>query len=283
MVLEGDALSTKRSRLTLFTLLYGFIVYGVGFLGCNLGAYFFLGHFQRQLLYQMTTEPKLPPSLNLADRFRHLTQSFLAKNNNEEKNAAVNSSVLASTHVLSSELFAQQYWVQHTYASGLQIPGILLVNDASLPTILHFHGNGCNAKGELRRAVNWRRNFPCNVYLAEYRGYGQSGCVEGQQTCPENYPFQVGLIKDAMVALNFLVAKGFKSIFVHGHSLGGAIAIHVLGQSSNPRSVIKGLIVDSSFVSVKSVIGSWCPLAVPLMSIFPKECSLMIHGTITTI
>ncbi|KAJ7579059.1 Alpha/Beta hydrolase protein, partial [Mycena floridula] len=83
----------------------------------------------------------------------------------------------------------------------------------------------------------------CDVLLVSYRGYGTSSGT----------PSEKGLQKDAQAALDYVLAHdelSSRPIVVHGHSLGGAVAIDVA--SRNPGK-ISAVIVENTFMSIPDV------------------------------
>ena len=103
--------------------------------------------------------------------------------------------------------------------------------------------------------------FPnVSVYLINYRGYGKS---DG------DFPEEAKLYADAEAAWNFLVTRRNihpDSIFIYGHSLGGAVAIHLAVEHPDAG----GLIVESSFTSIVDMAN-----LEPVYRIFPL--SLIVH------
>jgi len=94
-------------------------------------------------------------------------------------------------------------------------------------TILYMHGNGGNI------------SFLHNALLFDYRGYGLSSGTITQES---------DIYTDAESAYNFLMNEKDTNpadMIFWGHSLGGAVAIH-LAQTKTPHAVI----VESTFSSV---------------------------------
>lgn len=81
--------------------------------------------------------------------------------------------------------------------------------------VIVFHGNGGDAIQILPEASAFEK-AGFGVLVAEYRGYnGSSGS-----------PSQEGLYSDALSAFDYLDGKSDNPIFLYGHSLGTAMAIH---------------------------------------------------------
>jgi alpha-beta hydrolase superfamily lysophospholipase len=124
-----------------------------------------------------------------------------------------------------------------------QIHGWWLPNsNSNAPVLLYLHGNGENISGNLGRAQFYHQQG-FSVFLIDYRGYGKS---LGQ------FPNEMRVYEDAQLAYDYLVQERQvqpKSIFLYGHSLGGAIAINLA--VNQPE--ISGLIVESTFTSIQDV------------------------------
>ncbi len=73
----------------------------------------------------------------------------------------------------------------------------------------------------------------------------------------EGKPTQKGLIEDGKAIIRYAHKLGYDDIYVHGHSLGGAIAIKALAQlKEEDREVYNKvkLIADRTFSSIKAVL-----------------------------
>jgi fermentation-respiration switch protein FrsA (DUF1100 family) len=84
------------------------------------------------------------------------------------------------------------------------------------------------------------REFHENVFMYDYRGYGQS---EGQ-------PSEAGLYSDIRGAVAYLGSRGFdsKSIYLIGQSLGIAVTVDFANQEP-----VGGIILEAPFPSVRAV------------------------------
>ena len=83
---------------------------------------------------------------------------------------------------------------------------------------------------------------PCNILAIDYRGYGKSTSEWGIS------PSEEGLYQDGEAALDYLIAQDVNQIIVYGHSLGGAVAIHLATTNSD---YISGLIVENTFTCIR--------------------------------
>lgn len=115
-------------------------------------------------------------------------------------------------------------------------------NPSPQATVILFHGNGYHVWQHTPCAQGFH-SLKCNVLMVSYRGYGSSKGV----------PTERGLRRDAQAALDFVLADPQLSsvpIVLHGHSLGGAVAIDLV--SRNPTKV-QALIVENTFLSIRTV------------------------------
>lgn len=109
--------------------------------------------------------------------------------------------------------------------------------------VLHLHGNGFNIGANLSQALCFHQ-LGLSVLLIDYRGYGRS---------PGKFPTESSVYADANAAWNYLVNEKRilpRQILLYGHSLGGAIAIHLATQHAEAA----GLIVQSSFTSMRAMV-----------------------------
>lgn len=107
-------------------------------------------------------------------------------------------------------------------------------------TILFCHGNAGNISHRIE-LIKIFHDLGLNVLIFDYRGYGES----------EGKPSEKGMYRDVDAAWDFLIKTKNtpeNRIIIVGRSLGGAIGAYV-AQNRNP----KGLILDSTFVSVKDL------------------------------
>jgi uncharacterized protein len=134
----------------------------------------------------------------------------------------------------------QDIWlkIDNERVHGWWIPA----TQASVPTLLYFHGNGSNL-GDLTQIAAIFHQLEVSVLLIDYRGYGKSSPV---------FPNEARVYQDAEAAWQYLTQKQKikpQQIFIYGHSLGGAIAIELA--SKHPD--IAGLITEGTFTSVKEM------------------------------
>ncbi|MDJ0915252.1 MAG: alpha/beta fold hydrolase [Desulfobacterales bacterium] len=105
--------------------------------------------------------------------------------------------------------------------------------------LIYLHGSALNIEANIKHAQRFS-NLGFTVLLVSYRGYGKSDGV---------FPEEEQLYADAEAAWSYLVVDkriAPESIYIYGHSLGGAIAIELA--VNHPGAA--GLIVEATFTSI---------------------------------
>lgn len=121
----------------------------------------------------------------------------------------------------------------------------------SKPVLLYLHGARWNVNGSAWR-IERMRDLGFTVVAVDYRGFGKSGAEA---------PSEEKAYEDARAAWAW-VGEQFpeRERFVFGHSLGGAIAIHLASEVSDER----GTIVEGTFTSIPDVVSTmrwgWLPV-----------------------
>ena len=98
-----------------------------------------------------------------------------------------------------------------------------------------------------------------NVFLVEYRGYGDSS--------PGVRPSEAGIKSDCEGALRFISNHAHVNpcrVFIFGRSLGGAVGFHVAQCAEENKIPIAGLIVENVFVSIDCMVDVLLPFLVPV-------------------
>ena len=140
--------------------------------------------------------------------------------------------------------------VRLTTSDGVGLHGWFVPAPAARATVLYLHGNGGNISHRLER-IALLRSIGLNVFIFDYRGYGQS----------EGRPGEEGTYDDARAAWRYLTqTRGIPAseIVPYGVSLGGAIAAKLCAEEP-----ARALIIDSSFTSVPDLgadVYSWLPV-----------------------
>ncbi|MET3497336.1 alpha/beta hydrolase [Variovorax boronicumulans] len=131
-----------------------------------------------------------------------------------------------------------------TLLTGWFIPAVGRQNPKEAKgTVVHFHGNAQNMSTHWR-FVAWLPRQDYNVFVFDYRGYGES----------EGKPEPKGVFEDSNAALNHVRSRGdvdAERLFVFGQSLGGTNAIAVVG--SGNRAGVKAAAIESTFYSYSSI------------------------------
>lgn len=115
--------------------------------------------------------------------------------------------------------------------------------------VIYFHGNAGHLAGRAEIARRWAERG-LDVLLLDYRGYGRS----------EGRPSEEGLYRDGEAAYRHLRReRGVPAgrLLLHGHSLGGAVAVRLAA-----RHPTAGLVVSAGFSTLPSLASrlySWLP------------------------
>ena len=125
--------------------------------------------------------------------------------------------------------------------------------------LLYLHGSALNIGANISHARRFQR-MGFSVLLISYRGYGKS---DG------SFPSEASVYSDARAAWRYLTEQKNidpASIFIYGHSLGGAVAIELA--TNHPKA--GGLIIESTFTSIADMARE-----IPKYRLFPLE--LIVH------
>lgn len=121
---------------------------------------------------------------------------------------------------------------------GIRLHGWYVPRQDSDRVLLFLHGNAGNISHR-RDSIEVFHRLGLNVFIFDYRGYGQS----------EGRPGEAGLYRDAGAAWRYLTeVKGFDPghIVIFGRSLGGAVAAELAA-----RVPAAGLILESTLSSAR--------------------------------
>jgi pimeloyl-ACP methyl ester carboxylesterase len=153
-------------------------------------------------------------------------------------------------------------------ADGISIHSWLLYHpdDAQkrkVPTVIWFHGNAGNIGLRLPQAIQMFHHLKANVWMIEYRGYGDSD---------DKKPTETGLKLDAEAVWEYannsktlLHNTDPKRMFVFGQSLGGAVAFHLAHYSqSTSYPPLAGVFVENTFISIPDMVDHLMPYIAPL-------------------
>lgn len=138
------------------------------------------------------------------------------------------------------------YWLQHPEADR---------RADRLTTLLYLHGKTGDCAELLDMAHAWQHRLPVNIFVVSYRGYGYS---DGQ-------PDMAGIRMDSQAALDYLLSRGDRvdprKVALYGHSLGGAVAFHLLAANSFRFLAV---IIENTFLSIPKM----APHAQPALQLF---------------
>lgn len=128
--------------------------------------------------------------------------------------------------------------------------------NADAPVLLYLHGARWDVRGSAHR-MRRMHELGFSVLGIDYRGFGRS---------TNELPSETMAYEDARAAWEWLGRQHPQSRrYIFGHSLGGAIAVHLASEAEDAR----GLIVEGSFTSIRDVLGSfrwgWLPVG-PLIT-----------------
>jgi len=125
--------------------------------------------------------------------------------------------------------------------------------------LLYLHGSALNIAANITHASRFHR-MGFSVFLVSYRGYGKSDGA---------FPSEAKIYSDARAAWSYLTEhKSINpgSIFIYGHSLGGAVAIELAINQPGAG----GLIIEAAFTSIADMARE-----IPKYRFFPLD--LIVH------
>ena len=118
-------------------------------------------------------------------------------------------------------------------------------NKSPQGTIIQFHGNAQNLSSHYRSLL-WVLRHGYNLFAFDYQGYGKSQGTPGRERT----------VQDGVSAIQWVKSLDKKirgnKIFIHGQSLGGAIALASVS-SLKTASNVDGMIIESSFHSYQEI------------------------------
>ena len=153
---------------------------------------------------------------------------------------------------------------------------------ADAPVLLYLHGARYDVRGSAHR-MRRMHELGFAVLGVDYRGFGRS---------TPGLPSETLSYEDARAAWTWLGAQhpGVQR-FVFGHSLGGAIAVHLAADVDDAT----GLIVEGAFTSIADVVGTfrwgWLPVSALITQRFDaaeriarvRAPLLVVHGSDDTL
>jgi fermentation-respiration switch protein FrsA (DUF1100 family) len=128
---------------------------------------------------------------------------------------------------------------------GVSVAARFYPSDPSLPTILHFHGNG-EIVADYDGLAPIFHSVGASLVSVDYRGYGRSTGSPSARALVEDAP----IILDRVIEL--LAERGHKGpLLVMGRSLGSAPAIEL---ATTRGDDLAGLIVESGFAQTPPLL-----------------------------
>jgi uncharacterized protein len=173
-------------------------------------------------------------------------------------------------------------WIEHVSAETgkpVKLHGLWLAHERpDAPVLLYLHGARRTVAGSAFR-MRHMQDLGFAVLAVDYRGFGQS---------TDELPSETTVYEDARAAWNWLEREHpGRDRYIFGHSLGGAIAVHLAGEVGDS----KGLIVEGTFTSIPEVFQSfkwgWLPITPLITQRFEsadkiarvKTPVLVVHGS----
>lgn len=117
------------------------------------------------------------------------------------------------------------------------------------PTLLYLHGNSGDLEHTFSAVQGWQSSMSLNVLIPSYRGYGFS----------EGSPSMIGIQADAQAALDYLLKHPDvdpANIILYGHSLGGAVALHLAAANLDK---FRAIVVENTFTNIKNMASKVVP------------------------
>ncbi|HOM18440.1 MAG TPA: alpha/beta hydrolase, partial [Thermoguttaceae bacterium] len=136
-------------------------------------------------------------------------------------------------------------------ADGVRLHGWFLAHPQPRRVVLYCHGNAGNITHRADILEDIHRFLDASVLVWDYRGYGRS----------EGRPTERGVLLDAEAARNWLAKRtGWATdrLVLWGHSLGGAVAVHLAAAGG-----AEALVLESTFTCLPDVAAHhypWLPV-----------------------
>jgi len=115
-----------------------------------------------------------------------------------------------------------------------------------------------------------------NVLMIDYRGYGKS----------TGFPSEEGLYRDGEAAVHYLHSRtdiDLNKIVLFGHSLGGAVAIHLASKSQWVKGRIAAVILENTFTNIPAVAVEMFQSVLPFLQYLPHVCFKNRYESITKV
>jgi fermentation-respiration switch protein FrsA (DUF1100 family) len=153
----------------------------------------------------------------------------------------------------------------------IQLHGWFLPSSVEAKATVYFlHGNAQNISAHIR-SVYWLPNKGYNVFMLDYRGYGDS---TGNASIP-------GVVQDIKIGFAWLTHNPKvrnKPILLVGQSLGASLAICVVATQADIKNRLSGIVLDAPVSNFRSLArekigGFWLtwPFQYPLSLIVSND------------
>lgn len=160
--------------------------------------------------------------------------------------------------------FAHPFEEKWVNVNGVQIHSLLFKEPVSKGLILYFHGNGGSLRSWGFVGSGFAGATQRDVWIMDYQGYGKSeGKIES-----ENQLFELAEIFWQEALKIYPPEK----IIIYGRSLGTAIAVDLASRHQSA-----GLVLESPFYSVASMVTSKIPFYPTVFVPFPMRSDLRIQ------
>lgn len=136
-----------------------------------------------------------------------------------------------------------------TTLHGWFIPSAKGPSEHAIATVIHAHGNAGNMSAHWP-LVNWLPDRNLNVFMFDYRGFGES----------QGTPSQAGLQDDTLSAIDYVRHRPDidpQRLVLLGQSLGGNNIVAAI--THGDRSGIRAVILDSTFSSYSAIANHMIP------------------------
>lgn len=161
----------------------------------------------------------------------------------------------ARSYGAQAELGLEPEAVSFDSADGTMLHGWFLhSDDEPLGTVICFHGSDRNITHTTRN-VHWLTQRGFNVFVFDYRGYGQS----------EGTPDRKGLVEDSVAAIDYVMTRSDvrpDRIILYGQSMGGQLALNAasIRKDAGIRLVIAEATYARQSYHLSDKLGQFGPL-----------------------
>ncbi|KAI8055453.1 Alpha/Beta hydrolase protein [Syncephalis plumigaleata] len=220
--------------------------------GVPLSVYFYkclvMTLFQRRVIYVSYLPPNARQPAPLAEV---LTRTYRSSLQGEE---------IVIPREKGSFIRLQGYTFQRKKTTAASATAV--ATSSASPIIIYFQGNAGNMLQRIPVFERILAQLPLTsrIVAIHTRGYGGSN----------GRPTQPGLREDALRILDYTMKRYVDRetpIFVYGHSIGGAVALHLALDAARhyTPSPIRGLILENTFTSMEALVGAVFPRWMPLL------------------